>query len=585
MKLRFLNSLSFGRLAKADIINILLIIALWFFMVILVNPLGNFPMIDDWVYGLSVKYLLENGDFRLPSYASANVFSQVYWGALFCLPFGFSFTALRFSTLTLGLVGVLVTYVLLREVNTNSKISLIGAFLIAINPIYFGLSNTFMTDVPFFAFFVLSLYFLIRGLKRDSNTEIIIGIAISYIALLIRQLGLIIPLAFGVAYLVKKSPNLQNIIKVLIPILLGLSIQIFYHRWLNITGRIPPLQNPQYNWFFKNVGSVFVIKPILSHTLLAFIYMGWFIFPLLIIIFLKKFKGVSSQLNKKLIIFGLLTFWVSVIGQLIYQKRLMPLSCCHLDFGFGFGPLFHLRQPLDPLLGSLWFGQLRLLKSPGIPLTLKMFWVFITAIGVFGIALLLYYLWLVIAQIFTQNQAEKYLNTLVISAIFIYLFPLLTAAFMDRYLLPLLPLFIIAALITTKDINKLNVGRNIILLVLAVMLIYGGFTILSTHDYLSRDRTIWQALRTLMQEDQIPPNRINGGYEFNGWYSYDANYQRKSPDTPDAWWVDDADYVISSGPIKGYEEVKRYPFERWLILNQGNIFVLHKSVEANSVKP
>jgi hypothetical protein len=31
---------------------------------------------------------------------------QIVWGALFCFPFGFSYTALRISTLTLGLVGV-----------------------------------------------------------------------------------------------------------------------------------------------------------------------------------------------------------------------------------------------------------------------------------------------------------------------------------------------------------------------------------------------------------------------------------------------------------------------------------------------
>jgi len=134
----------FSHQKKADIVNILIIIAIWTVMVIVVNPLGNFPLNDDWVYGLAVKSILEKGDFSFPSPAHANLFFQAFWGALFCLPFGFSFTALRFSTLTLGLIGAIGTYLLLREVNANQKISLLGALLVVVNPLYFGLANSFM---------------------------------------------------------------------------------------------------------------------------------------------------------------------------------------------------------------------------------------------------------------------------------------------------------------------------------------------------------------------------------------------------------------------------------------------------------
>ncbi len=78
--------------------------------------------------------------------------THVLWGSLFCIPFGFSFTALRFSTLTLGLIGILGTYFLLREVKSDRYIAFMGAMLLASNPIYVALSNTFMTDVPFTAF-------------------------------------------------------------------------------------------------------------------------------------------------------------------------------------------------------------------------------------------------------------------------------------------------------------------------------------------------------------------------------------------------------------------------------------------------
>ncbi len=118
-------------------------------MIALANPIGDFPLNDDWVYGLAVKSILEQGEFRMPSPASTDLFPQAYWGALFCLPFGFSFTALRVSTLVLGLVGILATYGIVRQLGAGARFALLAAALVAGNPLYFALANTFMTDVPF----------------------------------------------------------------------------------------------------------------------------------------------------------------------------------------------------------------------------------------------------------------------------------------------------------------------------------------------------------------------------------------------------------------------------------------------------
>jgi len=208
-------------------------------MVIVVNPLGNFPLNDDWVYGLAVKSILEKGDFSFPSPAHANLFFQAFWGALFCLPFGFSFTALRFSTLTLGLIGAIGTYLLLREVNANQKISLLGALLVVVNPLYFGLANSFMTDVPFLALSILSFYFLIRGLKRESTMEIILGICLAYITILIRQYAIIILLSFALAYSFKQRFKLKILLGSSLIFLSGILLHELYQKWLYSTGRMP----------------------------------------------------------------------------------------------------------------------------------------------------------------------------------------------------------------------------------------------------------------------------------------------------------------------------------------------------------
>ena len=340
MKRKFLNFPFIIELARTDKINILFIIALWFLMIILVNPLGDFPLNDDWVYGLSVKSILEKGDFRLPAAASANLLPQAFWGALFCLPFGFSFTALRFSTLTLGLIGVVITYAILRQVKANPEISLLGALLIAFNPIYFGLSNTFMTDVPFFAVTFLSFYFLILGLKHDSNLQIALGIFLSYIALLIRQYGIIITLAFWFAYSVKKGLSVRNIIKGFIPLFTSVLVQVIYQKWMISTNRMPNVSNPQYYTFFHSIKDFFLYHTLVSKfslTIRVLLHLGLFLLPFIITVCSRKFRYNRQE---KLILLSSF-FIVVVMGSRLLNlinRRTMPLLGNILT-SFGLGPL------------------------------------------------------------------------------------------------------------------------------------------------------------------------------------------------------------------------------------------------------
>ena len=91
----------FGFGQRTDLACLLLVICFWIAAVIAVNPIGDFPLNDDWAYGGAVRTLIQEGDFRLSGWTATNLLGQVLWGALFCLPLGFSFTALRVSTLVL----------------------------------------------------------------------------------------------------------------------------------------------------------------------------------------------------------------------------------------------------------------------------------------------------------------------------------------------------------------------------------------------------------------------------------------------------------------------------------------------------
>ena len=547
----------FRQFQKSEIINILIIVAIWIIIVVFVNPLGNFPLNDDWVYGLAVKSILEKGDFRFPSPAHTNLFFQAFWGALFCLPFGFSFTALRFSTLVLGLIGVIATYAVLRQVNAGQKISLLGALLLVVNPLYFGLANSFMTDVPFVALSILSFYFLIRGLKQKSIIKVILGLCLVYINILIRQYAIVILLAFAIAYSVKQRFKLQSIFISSLIFASGILLHKLYQKWLYSTGRTPLIA--------ENIMNVQKLDFRNHILMISLIYIGCFIFPVIAIFFVKNLQEISHR-QKTITIFGVSSFFVVVFGRLIQQGKTIPLIENVLLY-FGLGPL------------TLRDTYLLKINYPSYSLGLKIFWLMMTAIGVFGALLLLYYLCLALIQIFSES--EKWLKVLIISAILIYLFLFGIKYPFDRYFLFLLPLFMILTVISNGYIADQDIGKKITAFALIFIFILGGFTVTATHDYLAWNRTRWQALNDLIEQG-ITPDYIDGGYEFNGWYLNNIKY--KPQPNKSYWWVNRDNYMISSGVVKGYEEVKRYPFKRWLLLKNDNIFVLHKVPEERYTK-
>ena len=154
-------------------VPILAIIIIWAAAEVLVDPRGNFPLNDDWIFGGSVWTLVTHHKFSLFYLASMSLASQILWGALFSMLFGFSFNVLRMSTLVLGLTGILATYGLLKEMRASAWMAFMGAMVVAFNPLYMELSNTFMTDVPFFGFAMLSTYLYVRALRRKSRADVI----------------------------------------------------------------------------------------------------------------------------------------------------------------------------------------------------------------------------------------------------------------------------------------------------------------------------------------------------------------------------------------------------------------------------
>src|SRR5437867_3195882 len=160
---------------------------------LLVGPRANVPVIDDWVYAWSVEHLLQTGRLQVLEFSAIYPIAQILWGALFARVAGFSFGVLRLSTLALAATGCAAAYATLRELGCRRSTSLLGAFALALDPVVFAMSFSFMTEVPFNAFSLLALYWYIRAIRRDERTALWIGGLFSIFAFLVRPIGIALP--------------------------------------------------------------------------------------------------------------------------------------------------------------------------------------------------------------------------------------------------------------------------------------------------------------------------------------------------------------------------------------------------------
>ncbi len=132
--------------------------------IVLVNPLREGLTANDGsAYALSVRHLLETGEYKLHDWANVNMPVQMYSVGLMAKIFGYSFILLRLSTLFLFLVAVVSFYYLLREFGTNDVEVALFAAAVASSSIIFFLSFTFQTDVQFLGWELLSLLYSARS--------------------------------------------------------------------------------------------------------------------------------------------------------------------------------------------------------------------------------------------------------------------------------------------------------------------------------------------------------------------------------------------------------------------------------------
>jgi len=522
-------------------------------MIAIANPVGNFPLNDDWMYARSVYYLITQGQYKVTESYSPVLITQVGWGTLFCCVKGFSFTSLRISTLVLGLIGIYFFYFLVNNLTQNRVLAFFSALLILVNPLYFSLSSSFMTDVPFLSLVMIAMFCFFRAIQTHQRKYIIIATVFSILATLIRQLGIVIPLAYAMVCWLENGQAAKQKIKHFIPFILTVLVLMIALIWLNnvVHSGIHFFQSGSIRPLFKSIIPKFYIR-----TGYVLIYSGIFLFPLLLSITRKSFKRLSF-INRK----ALAVFVICIIPSFVCVYNKFP---CNNAVNNGFiGP--HLLRDAYVL------HVLELYTFP--PLVLLTIFLF----GAVGAVMIIINLWSV-GEIFFKEYKNRSLSTLTINSRLLFITLCLVGysvlifppdLYIDRYILPCIPL--IWMIICTREIER--VKAPFLVFAAIYISVITLFTTLSTHDWLEWNRARLSGVNYLTQKMRISADKIDAGYEQNGWL-LGGEFSKHTDKT---WWfVDDNEYMLAFRNVPGYQMIKEFKYTNYFPCEQRSLLVLQK---------
>jgi len=528
--------------------SIIALIGLWLLSFCAINIWGEFALIDDWAYAKSVRDLSEFGVFKIYDRIAITFISNLLWGSLFTKIFGFSFFVLRMSSIMAGGIMIYAFYQWLGLLTKSKKLQLFCAALLAFNPLFYVLSTTFMTDIFFLMNACVSLYFFTAYLKHEQLRLLLLGFLFALIAILSRQVGMVIPVAFLLVSFKKRIP-LKHKLYTYGGVIISIGLLVLYYVLLSAEKSTPSHYTMHPNEIYHQIVGVNkeIVLRWLFYLYTAVISLSILILPLgLFIISQREIKAKKALLIlcSCFIFFGLVS---------LFRDTSFPFNGQIInDYGIGgyffFEPYSRVAQMAFDL--PTWFN-----------------------IGLISTSVsILFYL---ISEQF-HLMLKKFKESRLIQFLFwtaLLYYPCYGFVYVfDRYLLLHFILLVALFLLLFNDSLK-KVGKSHLGYVLLV--IFTFFTVVGTRDYFEYNRVKTQALNELIDQ-HIRPEQIDGGMEFNAWHGYEQDFFKGNVGK-DWWCVKEDDYLISiDKDVSGFSVYKEYPYSTWLGLKNRKLRVLKK---------
>lgn len=529
------------RLTAGDTAALLGIGVLWASMAWMARPVGEFPLADDWSYASSVLDLVRHRGLTLHPFTPTIAFSHILLGAMVSSTFGFSFEALRIAMYLVGLVGLWATYGLVRLLVPSVPLASTAALTVATSPVYFLLAGTFMTDVSFYAMSMVALCGLTVALRTDSRFSFWLGVVASCAALLNRQIGLAIPVGFALADGLLHRP--LHVRRALTPLLLGICLLILWQLLVPAAGGPSLLANSKLVEAkgFLSGSLVEIVTRVTTNALVWVVYAGLWCLPFVLVV---RSSVAIPPLRVAVTTGVLVVLWVILVGR--WMPALPSVGSWLTPYGFGPSTL------RDAMI-------LHLEAGPELPLVVRCA---LTAASLWSAAWLLDLAGACLARIVAaprdpDNRAMAMLG--IVAALWVA--PSLASFFFDRYLLPFVgvALAAVSPLVTGRDVLR---WPRAVRQGAAVLALQAIVSVAAAHDYFAWNRARLEALEWLLYEKQVGIGQVDAGFEWSGWYLFDAGYQPVADKS--WWWVRDDAWVLSFGAMPGYREVRRVSYRSWL---------------------
>ncbi len=528
------------------------LLLLWFMALICIHPFGEFPVNDDWCYAKDVYSLSVNKKFTIDLWPSMTLISQTLWGTLFASAFGFSFTALKCSTLVLAVAGSFSLYLLLTKLIKNNIVSFLFTCSFYFNPLFLPLSFTYMTDVFFVTFVLLSFHAAYNYLHSGKRAPYVLFITFCTISTLDRQYGLLTAFIFIPALLLLKPLSVKSVFYAGLP----MAVSLFFHFSYRLFLKINHIPSNRYGVsmiadFIRN----FKLALSLSKTVDIFLLAGILLIPCALIFVLNK-----VHVNRRLlIILGLCLCLFSILtynsGSSFPVGNTLNLS--------GIGP--KLTKDLS------WNENVKFTINPASLLLLKILGVLSISFIVSGILNSFSF------KNVTRSPGQLFSFSLILYFLVYFAFSIIKESYFDRYALPLI---LVLLLLLAPEIR--NIGSSKFHLATCVLIITYTLSVLASKDFFSWQHSRWEAIN-YMKSKGVDAHRLDGGYEFNGWYQA-GSFGIIKKEAPSWWWVDKDDFMIANGPLDGYSKIRSFPYQRYIPFTPDTLFILEKHALPDSLK-
>lgn len=509
----------------------------------IIGPVGDFPIGDDWYFGGLVRDFLLTGSLKRAAVEQPTAYVHVITGAAMAWMFGLSWTMLRLVTICHAMAFLVGGHRLLRECGASEPTAVGLVVMMAVNPLFVLFSLSFMTDVTFMAWAVWLAVWMRRALSRPSARILAIVCALSVMAILTRQVAIVMALAFVPAFVIARGWSGRSLVASGLP---AASMLLAYGAFMVSV----PFGGGDARYVAASAAGspvAFVLNPALRHAVMGrllnvLFHAGWILLPIV----LWSLRRASSRAAA----WRRLWLVAAPVGAVLVSGKVAPWGSTVIT-------------NLGVLVPDVRDGER--LSSP-LPSAPDVVWLIWTLAGAVGVGLLADALWSAAARMRESRRrgedASRRRETLAVFMLFagaalgmatIMVF----VKFFDRYLLPTVPL-VAAALVVVASLDRFRSSAWPPAVMASAALAAGMaiFSALACHDALASTRARWRVLDRLTSAGTYSVGQIDGGAQFRARYDGGWFAQRSFLSSPAV--------AVTVGDLPGYQRCFSETFRRWM---------------------